>query len=83
MCARWAQDSNALAAAEASEWTDVKPVLRLGQRVIHKSKGFQGIVVGWDKACCEADEWRSRNDVTALDKVLPRYTLSDSASRRA
>lgn len=33
------------------------PVLRLGQRVLHKQLGYRGVVVGWDMRCCESEEW--------------------------
>ncbi|KAG2452863.1 hypothetical protein HYH02_002207 [Chlamydomonas schloesseri] len=48
------------AAALAAEWDTTSPsgpVLRLGQRVLHKQLGYRGVVVGWDMRCCESEDW--------------------------
>ncbi len=45
------------AAAAASEWKSTGRLLRLGQRVVHRAAGYRGVVVGWDAACCEDEEW--------------------------
>lgn len=43
--------------AAASEAQISKLRLRLGQRVVHQSEGYQGVVVGWDRQCCESEDW--------------------------
>uniref|UniRef100_A0A7R9VCC7 Hemimethylated DNA-binding domain-containing protein n=1 Tax=Chlamydomonas euryale TaxID=1486919 RepID=A0A7R9VCC7_9CHLO len=45
------------AQAEAEEWRSVQPKLRLGQRVMHRTGGYRGLVVGYDLQCCETNEW--------------------------
>ena len=47
----------------------VDPQLRLGQRVEHKGTGMAGVVVGWDRACCEGEEWQRANNVPDLQRV--------------
>ncbi|KAI8477009.1 MAG: hypothetical protein J3K34DRAFT_498324 [Monoraphidium minutum] len=61
------------AAAAASEWKAGGAggaVLRLGQRVLHKRSGFRGVVVGWDPACCEDEEWVGRSGAAKLEGGL-------------
>jgi heat shock protein HspQ len=56
------------AAAAASEWQagGRGVALRLGQRVVHRGTGFRGVVVGWDAACCEDEEWVERSGAAKL-----------------
>jgi hemimethylated DNA binding protein len=44
-------------ARESERGGAAPPRLRLGQRVVHRTHGYRGAVVGWDAACCESDEW--------------------------
>jgi hemimethylated DNA binding protein len=46
-------------AADPDAVPSAPPVLplRLGQRVVHRAFGYRGVVVGWDSACCEDDDW--------------------------
>jgi Hemimethylated DNA-binding protein YccV like len=58
----------------------VEPRLRLGQRVRHTGNGMAGVVVGWDRACCEKEGWRERNGVRALAQARAvRLTRSGPA----
>ncbi|GFR46804.1 hypothetical protein Agub_g8437, partial [Astrephomene gubernaculifera] len=60
------------AAALAAEWDTAPggapagPRLRLGQRVLHRQLGYRGVVVGWDPACCESEDWAVQAKVEAL-----------------
>ena len=45
------------------------PEIKIGQRVEIKDTDMSGVVVGWDRACCEQEEWKKQNDVEALAKV--------------
>jgi hypothetical protein len=61
------------AAAAASEWSGAGAaagapprLLRLGQRVVHRGSGYRGVVVGWDAACCEDEEWVARSGAAEL-----------------
>ncbi|GBG00504.1 hypothetical protein Rsub_13266 [Raphidocelis subcapitata] len=58
------------AAAAASEWRSAAPLLRLGQRVVHRGSGYRGAVVGWDAACCEDEEWVERSGAGKLEGGL-------------
>ena len=58
------------AEAAAAAWkSGSRPVLRLGQRVVHRRLGYRGVVVGWDLACCEADEWLEASGAGAADSA--------------
>ena len=35
-----------------------EPRFCLGEMVVHSSKGYRGVVCGWDMGCCEGAEWR-------------------------
>ena len=35
----------------------------VAQVVVHASKGYRGVVCGWDGFCCESEEWRARAGV--------------------
>lgn len=51
------------ASLRASEWAvEVDPRFRLGQRVWHARKGYRGVVVGWDRRCCEGEEWAAQQE---------------------
>jgi hypothetical protein len=42
---------------------------RIGQRVEHRTHGMTGVVVGWDRACCESTAWQQANSVDTLQQV--------------
>lgn len=63
------QEKNEEAEAERQDLIFVEPALRLGQRVEHKGSGMTGVVVGWDRACCESDAWQRANGVEKLPRV--------------
>lgn len=44
----------------------VEPQFSLGQMVIHSTKGYTGVVCGWDLACCESEAWKKGADVASL-----------------
>ena len=44
----------------------VEPAFQLGQMVVHSTKGYRGVVCGWDLACCESDAWKKNADVHKL-----------------
>jgi len=54
------------ATVEAERWDTAQPLYEIGQRFVHASKGYQGVIVGWDRTCCEDDEWRKRAEVSRL-----------------
>lgn len=54
------------AQALADEFGAGAPVLRLGQRVLHATHGYRGVVVGWDRQCCETEEWLERSGAQDL-----------------
>lgn len=35
-----------------------EPAFSLGQMIVHTTKGYRGVVCGWDLACCEDDAWK-------------------------
>jgi hemimethylated DNA binding protein len=43
-----------------------EPRYTLGQMVVHSSKGYRGVVAGWDLACCETPEWQAAAGVDRL-----------------
>ena len=52
------------------------PKLALGQRVLLQDAdvamgGIAGVVVGWDRQCCEGSSWKNCNSVSQLSKVGP------------
>jgi Hemimethylated DNA-binding protein YccV like len=63
------QAANAEAEEAQKSQRTVEPRLRLGQRVTHNVAGFHGVVVGWDRACCESERWRNENAVADLTQV--------------
>lgn len=36
-----------------------EPRFALGEMVLHSTKGYRGVVCGWDLACCESEEWQA------------------------
>lgn len=36
-----------------------EPKFALGEMILHSSKGYRGVVCGWDLACCESEEWQA------------------------
>lgn len=65
---RQAKQAAALAAEQGDSASVVR--LRLGQRVVHKTRGFRGVVVGWDVGCCEDEDWHSVAGLSELTKGL-------------
>ena len=43
-----------------------EPRFSLGQMVVHTTKGYRGVVCGWDFACCESPEWQTVAGVDSL-----------------
>jgi hemimethylated DNA binding protein len=58
------------------------PRFALGEMVVHSSKGYRGVVAGWDLSCCEGEAWRAAAGVDALragpDQVF-YHVLVDAA----
>lgn len=42
------------------------PEFSLGQMIVHNTKGYRGVVCGWDYACCETDVWKRETDAGKL-----------------
>eukprot|EP00878_Enallax_costatus_P002909 GHUV01003103.1.p1 GENE.GHUV01003103.1~~GHUV01003103.1.p1 ORF type:complete len:415 (+),score=115.19 GHUV01003103.1:208-1452(+) len=72
---RQAKQAAALATEQGDASSNIQ--LRLGQRVVHKTRGYRGVVVGWDVGCCEDEEWQNVAKVSELKKGLgqPFYHL--------
>ena len=72
------------AAATVSE-NRVKPEFRLGQRIVHKHKGFKGVICGWDVQCCESSVWQKDSGVEALSAGTnqPFYHVSIQSRKLA
>ncbi|PSC76506.1 F-box only 21 [Micractinium conductrix] len=43
-----------------------EPRFCLGEMVVHSSKGYRGVICGWDLACCESAEWQEEAGVSDL-----------------
>ncbi|KAL4857449.1 Clp protease adapter protein ClpF [Chlorella vulgaris] len=43
-----------------------EPRFTLGEMVVHTTKGYRGVVCGWDLACCEGTEWQQAAGVSEL-----------------
>lgn len=43
-----------------------EPRFSLGEMVVHSSKGYRGVVCGWDLACCEGTDWQAAAGVDEL-----------------
>ena len=63
------QAANEEEEAQQAGQRDVEPRLRLGQRVTHRGCDLTGVVVGWDRACCEKPPWREANNTAQLSQV--------------
>lgn len=52
-----------------------EPRFALGEMVLHGTKGYRGVVCGWDLACCESEEWQAAAGIrwacTAGASLLP------------
>lgn len=64
------------AAAVADGPQEEAPKLALGQRVLLHDPGVRqeslaGVVVGWDRSCCEGAAWKERCGVEKLSQVPP------------
>ena len=44
-----------------------EPEFGLGQVVIHSTKGYRGVICGWDFCCCEDDVWKRTNNAGSLE----------------
>lgn len=42
------------------------PEFSLGQMIVHNTKGYRGVICGWDYACCETDVWKRETDAGKL-----------------
>jgi hypothetical protein len=49
-----------------------EPRFTLGEMVVHTTKGYRGVVCGWDLACCEGTEWQQAAGVRCAS--LPART---------
>eukprot|EP00879_Flechtneria_rotunda_P024998 GHRR01026527.1.p1 GENE.GHRR01026527.1~~GHRR01026527.1.p1 ORF type:complete len:133 (+),score=43.10 GHRR01026527.1:3-401(+) len=56
--------------------------LRLGQRVVHRTFGYRGVVVGWDVGCCEEEEWQELAQTGKLKEGLRCVTAIDGPTAR-
>ena len=43
-----------------------EPAFSLGQMIVHTTKGYRGVVCGWDLACCEDDAWKTSASTGSL-----------------
>ena len=43
-----------------------EPAFALGQMIVHATKGYRGVVCGWDLACCESDTWKTNASIGSL-----------------
>lgn len=71
LTAQYMQKENEEAEAAQQEFLFVEPQFRIGQRVEHKTNDMTGVIVGWDRGCCESDKWQLENQVADLSKVCP------------
>lgn len=44
------------------------PDFSLGQMIVHSTKGYRGVICGWDFACCETDVWKRETDAGKLPR---------------
>eukprot|EP00887_Chlorella_sp_A99_P007314 scaffold2.g7314.t1 len=63
-----AEAAAAAAAAASCSSLGREPALSLGEMVVHTTKGYRGVVCGWDVSCCEGAEWQARAGVDALER---------------
>lgn len=45
-----------------------EPRFALGEMVLHSTKGYRGVVCGWDLACCESEEWQAAAGISSLQQ---------------
>jgi len=45
---------------------DREPAFALGEAVVHTTKGYRGVICGWDLECCESQEWQEKAGIAAL-----------------
>lgn len=57
---RQLEEAAAAAADAASQYLCPvdEPRFALGEMVVHSSKGYRGVICGWDMTCCEGSEWQ-------------------------
>lgn len=57
---RQLEEAAAAAADVASQYLCPvdEPRFTLGEMVVHSSKGYRGVICGWDMTCCEDGEWQ-------------------------
>lgn len=72
------------AAAIAAEQGPTEQVvrLRLGQRVVHRQRGYRGVVVGWDVGCCEDEAWQEAAGTKKLKNGLRWDCCGPCTTRR-
>ncbi|KAL4422849.1 hypothetical protein ABPG75_009046 [Micractinium tetrahymenae] len=65
---RQVEEAAAAAADAASQYLCPvdEPRFTLGEMVVHNSKGYRGVVCGWDMTCCEGSEWQEAAGVSKL-----------------
>lgn len=54
------------ASAAAAQVKDMQRKFRLGQRVVHATKGYRAVVCGWDAGCCESEQWKESAGLQSL-----------------
>ncbi|DBA86428.1 TPA: hypothetical protein ACH3X2_005521 [Trebouxia sp. C0005] len=62
------QGQSEQAQSEAENATSSVRKYELGQRVKHAKLGYDGVVCGWDNACCEGQDWQKAAGVADLQK---------------
>lgn len=65
---RQLEEAAAAAADAASQYLCPvdEPRFALGEMVVHSSKGYRGVICGWDMTCCEGSEWQEAAGVSQL-----------------
>ena len=43
-----------------------EPEFSLGQMIVHSTKGYRGVICGWDFCCCEDDVWKRTTNAGGL-----------------
>ena len=43
-----------------------EPEFALGQMIVHSTKGYRGVICGWDFCCCEDDVWKRTTNAGML-----------------
>lgn len=56
------------ASAKAMAYDNVQYKFRLGQKVIHKTFGYRGVICGLDPICCESRSWMETANVDKLSR---------------